>query len=280
MLLYMSKVINCRGKLLDTATPRVMGILNLTGDSFYEGSRIENQSELLRAAETMLSEGASILDVGAMSSRPGALMPEESAELEKIKWGVQILMQNFPDAIVSVDTLRSSVARAGLEAGASIINDISGGDYDPHMMTAVAAYGAPFILMHMKGLPENMQQKAAYDDVVLEVMRYFSRKIHAARSAGIRDIILDPGFGFGKTADHNFEILRQFEVFGIWDLPVLAGISRKSMIWKTLGTDPAGALNGSTALHMVALQKGARILRVHDVREAMECISLYGRLSV
>lgn len=275
----MAKTINCRGTLLDTGTPLVMGIINLTEDSFYAGSRVNSETKLLQTAETMLTEGASILDVGAMSSRPGARLPEEMTELEKISWGVQSLGSHFPQAIVSVDTMRSRVARVGLDAGAAIINDISGGEFDPQMMSTVAAYGAPYILMHMKGLPENMQQNATYDDVVLEVMSYFSRKIHDARSAGINDIILDPGFGFGKTIKHNFEILRQFEVFGIWGLPVLAGISRKSMIWKTLSTDPAGALNGTTALHMVALQKGAGILRVHDVREAMECIRLHGMLT-
>lgn len=267
--------LNFRGRLIATDKPIVMGILNLTNDSFYEGSRVSDPALLVTQAKKMIEEGASILDVGAMSSRPGARITDEQDEIRKIVEAVGILIKQIPDAVISVDTLRSSVAKAGLDAGASMVNDISAGEYDPHMMPTVAAYNVPYVMMHMKGLPENMQSDPQYKDVVLEIMSYFSRRIDTALQHGIRDVVLDPGFGFGKTISHNFEILKSFEAFRIWDKPLLAGISRKSMIWKTLGTDAGHALNGTTALHMTALAKGASILRVHDVREAVECIKLF-----
>ena len=270
----MAKTINCRGTLLDTGTPLVMGIINLTEDSFYAGSRVNSETKLLQTAETMLTEGASILDVGAMSSRPGARLPEEKTELEKISWGVQSLVSHFPQAIVSVDTMRSRIARAGLDAGAAIINDISGGEFDPQMMSTVAAYGAPYILMHMKGLPENMQQNTAYDDVVLEVMSYLSRKIHDARSAGINDIILDPGFGFGKTLEHNTALLRRLGELVMPGLPLLVGLSRKSMLGQLTGRAAPERIYAGVAAHVFAVLRGARIVRVHDVAATRDALAV------
>jgi dihydropteroate synthase len=271
--------LNCKGKLLTLDQPRVMGIININEDSFYAASRIMDVHALIVRAEKMISDGASILDIGAMSSRPGAniITPEE--ELKRLMPAVNSLVASFPDTIISVDTVHSKVASEVICSGVSMINDISAGEYDPAMIAIVAKESVPYVMMHMKGLPSDMQLNPVYHDIVLEIMQFFTKKIHHAKASGIKDIIIDPGFGFGKTLEHNFELMRNLEVFRIFDVPVLIGVSRKSMIWKSLNTDAAHALNGTTALHMHALQQGAKILRVHDVKEAMECIEIHRRLT-
>lgn len=258
--------------------PLVMGIINANDNSFYKGSRITDPDLILDKVAKMISEGADIIDIGAMTSKPGAQLSDPNDELTTLLPVLKIIIASFPDIIISIDTIHSKVAEAVLNEGASIINDITGGTYDSNIYDIVAGAKAPYILMHIQGLPANMQVDPRYDDVVMDVSKYFVSKIRMARDAGIVDIVLDPGFGFGKTLDHNFELMRQFEVFKIFDLPLLAGISRKSLIWKSLETDPENALNGTTALNMILLQKGANILRVHDVKEAIECVKLYTRL--
>lgn len=270
--------LNCGGRLLDLSTPVVMGILNITPDSFYSGSRQTSLDDVLRRAETMLSEGAAILDVGGASSRPGAADVEEEEELGRVVPAVEAVCRHFPKAIVSVDTWRAPVARAAAQAGAAIINDISAGRMDAGMYAAVAELRLPYILMHMQGTPRTMQQAPHYDDVATEVLDFFIAEVGKLRALGVRDIVLDPGFGFGKTVEHNFTLLNNMHRFRTLGLPVLAGISRKSMICKPLGIKPEQALNGTTALHMIALQQGAGILRVHDVREAWEVVRLWEHL--
>lgn len=268
--------LNCKGNLLDLSSPKVMGILNVTPDSFFDGGRYTAKPDMLAQAEKMLTEGASILDIGGASSRPGAIGLSEAEELRRVVTAVESLLKRFPEAILSVDTWRATVASAALKAGAAIINDISGGNLDPLMPETAAAANAPYILMHMQGSPETMQQNPQYEDVVGEVLDFFIRKVEALHNKGVYDIVLDPGFGFGKSLEHNFSLLRNLHVFKrTLGLPVMAGISRKSMICKPLGVKPAAALNGTTALHMVALQQGAALLRAHDVREAMEVIKLW-----
>lgn len=271
-----TKSIQCKGQLLELSRPVVMGILNATPDSFFDGGRYTDENRLLHQAEKMLLEGASILDIGGASSRPGAATVTEAEELGRVLPAIEIVLKNFPDALLSVDTWRASVARSAVEAGACIVNDISAGELDPEMFETVAQLQVPYILMHMQGTPDTMQQAPHYEEVVTEVLDFFIRKTAVLRSLGVKDIVLDPGFGFGKTLEHNFSLLKNLHVFHhVMDLPLLAGLSRKSMICKTLGVKPADALNGTTALHMVALQQGASILRVHDVREAIEVIRLW-----
>ncbi len=271
-----SNILNCKGQLLDLSRPVVMGILNVTPDSFFDGGKYTEASTVLAQAEKMLREGAAILDIGGASSRPGAAEVSEAEEIRRVVPIIELLQKNFPDSILSVDTWRASVARASISAGASIINDISAGNLDPEMFQTVGQLGAPYVLMHMQGIPDTMQQNPHYEDVVTEVLDFFIHKIAALRASGVKDIVLDPGFGFGKTVEHNYALLRNLSVFqNVLGLPVLAGISRKSMICKPLGIKPSEALNGTTALHMVALQQGANILRVHDVREAVEVIRLW-----
>ncbi len=267
--------LNCRGRLLDLSQAVVMGILNLTPDSFSDGGRYNESDKALAQAEKMLAEGASILDIGGYSSRPGAqdIRPEE--ELARIEAITVAIMSRFPEAIISIDTFRAAVAQRMLEAGVHIINDISAGDLDPAMMPTVARFGAPYIMMHMKGNPQNMQSKASYGDVVEEVWDYFIHKIEQARAHGIVDLIVDPGFGFGKKWQHNYQLLHRLEHFQQLQLPLLAGISRKSMLYKLLGTTPDDVLPYTTALHLKALEKGAKILRVHDVKEAMNMCKIY-----
>jgi dihydropteroate synthase len=255
-----------------------MGVINVNSDSFYAGSRQTTSHDILNKAEQMLHDGAHILDLGAMSSRPGADIISADEELRRIIPAVTSICERFPAAIISVDTLRSKVAQEVINCGASCINDISAGTYDDEMMSVVAKNKVPYIIMHMQGLPADMQHEPMYENVVTDIMIFLSDKVRKAKAAGIVDIMIDPGFGFGKTLAHNYEIMRQMEVFKIFDLPILAGISRKSMIWKVLNTDADGALNGTTALNMYLLTKGASILRVHDVREAKECITLFERL--
>lgn len=271
--------LNCKGRLLDISRPVVMGILNTTPDSFFDGGRYTGVDTALAQAESMLSEGAAILDVGGASSRPGAAEVSEKQELERVVPVIGAIMRRFPDAVISVDTWRAAVAAAAVAAGAAIVNDISAGRLDARLYATTAGLRVPYILMHMQGAPGTMQQNPQYDDVVTEVLDFFIRELEKLRALGVTDIVLDPGFGFGKTVEHNFRLLKNLHVFGhVTGLPVLAGISRKSMICKVLKVNPDKALNGTTALHMVALQQGARILRAHDVREAVEVIRLWEQL--
>jgi dihydropteroate synthase len=272
--------LNCNGKILDLREPIVMGILNVTSDSFFAESRIKNESDLLKKTDKMLQDGVTILDIGAASSRPGAIEIPENEEVVQATHSISVIKKHFPDSIISIDTWRASVAKVALDTGADIINDISAASLDEKMLPFLGTqHNRPYILMHMQGNPTNMQQNPHYEDVVTEVLDFFIQKIAVLRELGITDIILDPGFGFGKTVAHNYSLLRNLHVFGtITGLPVLAGLSRKSMINKVLKINADAALNGTTALNMVALQQGAKILRVHDVKEAVEVIKLWQAL--
>lgn len=270
--------INCKGELLDLTTPIVMGILNITPDSFYDGGVHKDEDSIIAQVTKMHAEGAAIIDIGAYSSRPGADPVSQEEELARIIPVISLVKAHFPDCIISVDTFRSAVAEASILAGAAIVNDISAGAMDKNMMSIVAKLQVPYIMMHMRGTPQTMKTLTAYENIISDINYYFSEKIEEAKRLGIIDLILDPGFGFAKTTEQNFELLQQFHLFTHFDIPVLAGISRKSMVYKTLNTDAAHALNGTTALHMVALQQGARILRVHDVQAAKECIILFEQL--
>ena len=271
--------INCNGNLIDLSIPKVMGILNLTPDSFFDGGQYSTESRIMNHIELMLSEGADFIDIGAYSSRPGAEFVSETQELERILPVVKAIIKQFPDIILSIDTFRSGVARQCVDNGAAIINDISAGNLDDSMMETVAALQVPYIMMHMKGTPQTMQGLTQYSDIVKEMLFYFSEKVRMARSLGINDLIIDPGFGFAKDKEQNYEVLRKMELFTMMELPLLAGVSRKSMIYKTLGTDAENALNGTTVLSTIALMKGANIIRVHDVKEAIECVRLYREIA-
>ncbi|MBU2951400.1 dihydropteroate synthase [Tamlana agarivorans] len=266
--------INCKGQLIDLASPKVMGILNMTPDSFYDGGVHNNEKETLLAVEKMLKDGATFIDVGAYSSRPNADHVSETEELNRMLPIVKSLVKNFPDILLSIDTFRSEVAKQSIEAGAALINDISAGKLDDNMLQTVADLKTPYIMMHMRGTPKTMQQQTDYNDLLKDVLFYFSERIAAAKALGIIDIIVDPGFGFAKTLEQNFELLNKLELLKMTDKPLLAGISRKSMIYKTLETTADKSLNGTSVLNTVALQKGASILRVHDVKEAVETIKL------
>lgn len=270
--------INCRGKVLDLTSPVVMGIINVNNDSFYSSSRATKIQDIVQKVHTMQQDGAQIIDLGAMSSKPGSQISIPEDEIKVLLPIIKVLLDQFPDIIISIDTIHSMVAEKTIEVGASIINDISAGDFDKNMIATISKLNVPYIMMHKKGMPADMQDNPQYDDVLMEVMTYFIKKVAQARDAGIMDVIIDPGFGFGKTIDHNYTLLKSLEVFQILNVPILAGISRKSMIYKYLDTDADHALNGTTALHMIALQKGSKILRVHDVKEAMECIRLYEKI--
>jgi dihydropteroate synthase len=273
------RYINAGGRLLDLEIPKVMGILNLTPDSFYSGSRYNTNDEILKAAARMLEDGAAILDIGGYSSRPGAKDISDEEERNRLLKVIKLINREHPGAIISVDTFRAEIAKEAIvECGASIINDISGGDADTNMFTVVGSLNVPYIMMHMKGDPRTMQNKPVYDDIVADILKWFGERIFKLKSAGVKDIIIDPGFGFGKTIEQNFELLRRLGDFSIARLPVLVGISRKSMIWKTLNIDAEGALNGTTAMNAIALLNGADILRVHDVKEAVETVKLIDRL--
>lgn len=277
----MTTTLNCRGRLLDLSRPIVMGILNTTPDSFFVQSRTAGIAEVVDRAGAMLNAGAVVLDIGGASSRPGAGEVPEEEEIDRVIPAVQAVLDAHPTALISVDTWRAAVAKEALQAGAHIINDISAGRMDEALLDTVADSGAPYVLMHMQGTPGNMQKAPHYEDVVREVLDFFIQQVAALKAKGIHDIVLDPGFGFGKTVEHNYRLLSQLDVFSrVLQLPVLAGISRKSMICRVLNISPDEALNGTTALHMVALQKGARMLRVHDVREANEVIRLWEELDV
>ena len=278
-MLEKPRYINTGGTLLDLEIPRVMGILNITPDSFYGGSRYNSEREIVAAAARMLDEGADILDVGGYSSRPGASHISEEEEGRRVINAIKLLIKQFPAAIISVDTFRSQIAReAVLEAGAKIINDISGGVADSNMFRTVEELNVPYIMMHMKGDPSTMQKNPVYDDIVADILKYFAERIYRLHSYGVKDIIIDPGFGFGKTTGHNFELLSRLNDLQVTGLPLMVGISRKSMIWKTLEITADEALNGTTALHAIALMKGADILRVHDVKEAVQAVRLVSKL--
>lgn len=271
----MTTLINCRGKLIDLAQPRVMGILNITPDSFFERSRVHTETEILNQAEKMLSAGATFLDLGGHSTRPGATPVSEEEEIKRVLPATEIILKHFPDALISIDTFRSNVAKACVEAGAVIVNDVSGGLLDDKMYETVASFGdVPYILMHMRGTIETMTQLTQYDNLVLEVLDELQQKVAQLRTFNQCDIILDLGFGFAKNLDQNYELLNHLPDFEVMNLPMLVGVSRKSMIWRKLDILASEALNGTTALNAVALMKGANILRVHDVKEAIETISL------
>lgn len=277
-MLNQQTTINCGGKLLDLSEPKVMGILNVTPDSFYDGGALENEKAILFQADKMLREGAAILDIGGMSSRPGAEVISVEEELKRVLPAVQTITKNFPKAIISIDTVQGEVARQAIEKGAHIVNDISAGQIDEGMYEIVASLQVPYILMHMQGQPKTMQLNPNYDDIVHDVLDFFVGEIEDLRELGVKDIIIDPGFGFGKTIEHNYEMLRKMHVFQMMGVPILAGLSRKSMIYKVLGNTAKEALNGTTALNIVALQQGVKILRVHDVKEAVECVTLFNHL--
>lgn len=278
-MLAKPRYINAGGKLIDLGTPRVMGIINITPDSFFKGSRYTSDEDIMRVAVKMLDEGADILDIGGYSSRPGAADISGEEEGKRVFNAIKLLVRELPDTIISVDTFRADIAMEAIAGcGAHIINDISGGDADSDMFPVVEKLNVPYIMMHMQGDPRTMQANPVYDDVVADILKWFGARIYRLQSAGVKDIIIDPGFGFGKTAEHNFEILRRLGDFSIAGLPVLAGLSRKSMIWKTLGIKADEALNGTTALNIVALTNGADVLRVHDVKEAVQTIKLFKKL--
>ncbi|AUS06092.1 dihydropteroate synthase [Pseudotamlana carrageenivorans] len=271
--------INCKGQLIDLSTPKVMGILNITPDSFYDGGAHKNEKEVLLAVDKMLKEDATFIDVGAYSSRPNADDVSETEELNRILPIVKSLVKNFPDILLSIDTFRSEVAKQCVHAGAALINDISAGKLDSNMLDTVAKLKVPYIMMHMRGTPKTMQQQTDYNDITKDVLFYFSERLAAAKALGIIDVIVDPGFGFAKTLEQNYELLNKLELLKMTDKPMLIGLSRKSMIYKKLQTDAQKALNGTSVLNTIALQKGASILRVHDVKEAVECITLVNALN-
>ena len=270
-----SKYINVNGSLLDLSGPCVMGILNITPDSFYAGSRMQTEAEIAARAQQILDEGAGIIDIGAYSSRPNAENVSPREEMERLRMGLEILRKTQPGAVISVDTFRADVARMCVEEyGVAIINDIAAGEMDTDMFRTVADLNVPYIMMHMQGTPQNMQQHPHYDNLLKEVFLYFAQKVQQLRDLGMKDIILDPGFGFGKTVEHNYELLAHLEEFRVFELPLLVGVSRKSMIYRLLGNTPQDALNGTTVLDTICLLKGADILRVHDVREAVETVKI------
>ncbi|NDV57265.1 dihydropteroate synthase [Bacteroides sp. 519] len=267
----MNKLINVNGKLIDLSIPRVMGILNVTPDSFYSKSRMQTEEDIAARAKQILEEGGEMIDIGAYSSRPGAEHITAKEEIERLRTGLEIIRRNHPDAIISVDTFRAKVAEFCVkEYQVDIINDIAAGEMDPDMFDTVARLNVPYIIMHMQGTPQSMQQSPHYDNLVKEVFLYFAEKVQQLRNLGVKDIILDPGFGFGKTVEHNYELMAHLEDFRIFELPLLVGVSRKSMITRLLNISPAEALNGTTVLNTISLMKGADIIRVHDVKEAVE----------
>lgn len=273
------RYLNVNGQLLDLSVPQVMGILNVTPDSFYAGSRMQTEADIIVRAQQIMDEGASIIDIGAYSSRPNAEHITSEEEMNRLRPALEILNREHPDAVISVDTFRADVAEwAVKEHGVAIINDISAGEMDPDMFKTVARLGVPYIMMHMQGTPQNMQAQPHYDNLLKEIFLYFAQKVQQLRDLGVKDIILDPGFGFGKTLEHNYELMAHLEEFSIFELPLLVGVSRKSMIYHLLGGTPQDALNGTTVLDTVALMKGADILRVHDVREAVEAVKMVNKI--
>ena len=271
--------INVNGRLMNLSEPQVMGILNVTPDSFYAGSRGVTEQSIVDRLHQCMNEGASIVDIGAYSSRPGAQEVSVAEEMERLRTGLELVRKHRPDAIVSVDTFRADVAKMCVEEyGVALINDISAGQMDNQMFTTIARLGVPYIIMHMKGTPQDMQIAPKYDHFLKEIFYYFSEKVQELRDLGVKDIIIDPGFGFGKTLEHNYELMNHLEEFVLFELPILVGISRKSMIYRLLDITPEEALTGTTALNTIALQKGAHILRVHDVREAVETVKIVQKM--
>ncbi|EKT3956728.1 dihydropteroate synthase [Flavobacterium psychrophilum] len=270
--------INCKGQLIDLSTPKVMGILNVTPDSFYDGGRFVSEKNVLIQVENMLQDGANFIDIGGQSSKPKAAIVSIDEELKRVVSIVDLILKKFPETMISIDTFNSKVAQIAVEKGAAIINDISAGNLDDNMFETIAKLQVPYIMMHMRGTPQTMQEMTNYDDLVKDILFYFSEKVAKARSFGINDLIIDPGFGFAKTLEQNFELLNKLELFEMLELPILVGVSRKSMIYKTLETTPENALNGTSVLNTIALTKGGNILRVHDVKEAVECVKLYNQL--
>ncbi len=272
------RTINCKGTLIDFSTPKVMGILNITPDSFYDGGKYKSKEAIIKQTEKMLNEGATFIDVGAYSSRPGAVHISESEELSRIVPIIQLLSSHFPDILISVDTFRSEVAKQTIAAGAAIINDISGGKMDDDMFSCIADLQVPYIAMHMLGTPQNMQQNPQYNDVTKEVISFFAEQLHQLRQLKVNDVIIDVGFGFGKTIQHNYELLQNLDLFKSLDVPMLVGVSRKSMLYKPLEIEAKSALNATTVANTVALLNGASILRVHDVKEAVEAVKIVSQL--
>ena len=271
-----SKLINVKGKLLDLSAPQVMGILNITPDSFYSKSRKNSKVDISERTNQILSEGASIIDIGAYSSRPDAEDVSEKEEIDRLRPALELINKEHPDAIISVDTFRAKVASVCVEEyGVAIINDISGGEMDANMFDTVARLNVPYIMMHMKGTPQDMQSQPHYDDLLKEVFLYFAEKVYKLHQMGVKDIILDPGFGFGKTVDHNYELLAHLQDFELFQLPILVGVSRKSMITKLLNITTDEALNGTSVVDTIALTKGADILRVHDVKESVQAVKIF-----
>lgn len=268
------KSINCNGTLIDLSSPKVMGILNITPDSFFDGGSYKNDKAIISKVEKMLIEGATFIDIGAYSSRPGAKHISEQEELERILPVVKMLVKEFPEILISIDTFRSIIAKKCIENGACIVNDISAGSMDTRMFKTIAKLQVPYIIMHIQGTPQNMQVNPAYKNVVTDILYYFSEKIYELRALGVNDIIADVGFGFGKTIDQNYTLLKNLELFKNLEIPTLAGLSRKSMLYKPLGITPEKALNATTAANTIALLKGTTILRVHDVKEAVETIKI------
>ncbi len=266
--------LNCKGKLIDLTVPKIMGILNVTPDSFFDGGKYQSQIEIRSQVEKLLSDGADFIDIGAYSSKPNANFVSEGEELSRIIPVLSELIKTFPDALFSIDTFRSNVAKACIDLGAAMINDISAGSLDDEMLKTVATLQVPYVMMHMRGTPQTMQTHTDYNDIVKEMLFYFSQKISQARELGINDLIIDPGFGFAKTLDQNYDVFQKLELFDI-GIPILVGISRKSMIYKSLNTSIEESINGTTVLNTIALTKGAKILRVHDVKEAVECVKLH-----
>lgn len=267
--------LNCKGRLITTEKPLVMGIINITPDSFYEASRQQHTASIVQKAEQMLKDGAAILDIGGQSTRPGSLLLGAEEELKRVLYSIEAIHKQLPEAVISIDTFYAKVAVEAVAAGASMVNDISAGQMDCAMLTTVAGLKVPYVCMHMKGTPQTMQQHAIYNDVTKEVLDYFINKIDACKKAGINDVIIDPGFGFAKNTAHNFQLLKDLNLLQITGKPVLAGLSRKASIYKTLGITADNALNGTTVLNTIALQHGVAILRVHDVKEAMEAVTLF-----
>lgn len=272
-----NKTLNCRGELIDLSQPKVMGIINVTPNSFYAGSRQMDLRSILKQAEKMLSEGATFLDVGGYSSRPGAEDVSLEEESQRVLPAIKTIANQFPKAFISVDTFRSSIAKQAVDVGACMVNDISGGELDNQMFSTIAELQVPYVLMHMRGTPQTMTQHTDYEDLIKDIMDYFHPKVYQLRLMGVKDCMVDVGFGFSKTVEQNFTLLNALDYFKMLEKPLLVGLSRKSMIWRTLKTDAEHALNGTTTLHTIALIKGASILRVHDVREAVETIELVGK---
>ncbi|MDA9201769.1 dihydropteroate synthase [Flavobacteriaceae bacterium] len=270
--------ISCKGKLIDLTTPKIMGVLNLTPDSFYDGGSYNNKDRALAQTEKMLLEGATFIDIGGASSKPGSVEISTDEELARVLPVIEEIHKTFPETSISIDTYRSDVAKLAVAAGAAVVNDISGGNLDAKMLKTVGALGVPYVAMHMQGTPQNMQDKPSYDNILTDIRSFFAAKIDAAHKAGIHDIIIDPGFGFGKTLKHNYSLLKNLSSIKMNGIPMLIGVSRKSMIYKLLQTEVTDALNGTTVLNTVALQQGAQILRVHDVKEAYQAVQLIEKL--